>query len=116
MIQKKTQSFNDGVVSIYQVGDTSEPGDMPKEGLVNPPVFLRFKQRTVGFSRYYTAMQAQQKVDEVIRCPFCAAVSVQDVAIMAGKQYRIELVQRPEDVHPAVMDLTLRRLEQNYEI
>lgn len=109
------QTFNDGIVGIYTIADISAPGDMPKDGLKLKET-LRFKQRTVGFSRYYTAMQAQQKVDCVIRCPFRNVVSAQDVVILNNVQYRIGLIQRLEDSVPPVMDLTLSRLEQEYEI
>ena len=113
MIRSKAQTFNDGVVKIYAVGDISEPGDMPKQGLTLKET-LRFHQRTVGIKRYYTAMQASQQVDAVLRCPLRKTVSAQDVAVWEGKQYRIDLVQRPEEATPPVMDLTLSRLEQDY--
>lgn len=114
MIRTKAQTFNDGVVRIYSVGDIAAPGDMPKQGLTLKDK-LRFKRRTVGIKRYYTAMQASQQVDAVIRCPFKGTVSAQDVAVLDGKQYRVDLVQRPDDISPPIMDLTLSRLEQDYE-
>lgn len=115
MIQAKRQTFNDGVVEICAVGDISEPGDMPKQGLTIKET-LRFHRRTVGIKRYYAAMQASQRVDAVLRCPFRETVSAQDVAIWKGEQYRVDLVQRPEGIAPPVMDLTLSRLEQDYEL
>lgn len=114
MIQNKRQTFNDGIVEVYVVGDISEPGNMPKQGLTIKET-LRFHRRAVGIKRYYAAMQASQKVDAVLRCPFRDTVSAQDVAVMDGKQYRVELVQCPEEITPPVMDLTLSRLEQDYE-
>lgn len=113
MIQNKRQTFNGGIVKIYVVDDIAKPGDMPKQGLTIKET-LRFHRRTVGIKRYYTAMQASQQVDAVIRCPYRKTVSAQDVAVLGGRQYRVELVQRPEEIVPPVMDLTLSRLEQNY--
>lgn len=108
------QTFNDGIVKIYRVTDIAQPGGMPKEGLALKET-LRFHRRTVGIKRYYTAMQANQQVDAVLRCPYRDTVSAQDVAVWNGRQYRVELVQQPEDSVPPVMDLTLTRLEQDYE-
>lgn len=111
----KGQTFNDGIVEIFAVGNIAAPGDMPKDGLTRKET-LRFHRRTIGIVRYYTAMQANQRVDAVLRCPFRAAVSAQDVALFEGQQYKIKLVQRPEDIVPPVMDLTLERLGKAYAI
>ena len=111
---KNKQTFNDGIIKIYDVKDIAENGDIPKDGLTLKET-LRFHRRTVGIKRYYTAMQANQQVDAVLRCPYRNTVSAQDVAILNKKQYRVTLVQYPEDVVPPVMDLTLTKMEQDYE-
>lgn len=109
-----SQSFNDGVVNIYKVGDIALPGDMPKEGLVLQQT-LRYKERTVGLNRFYAALQNSIKVDLVIRCQQIRSVSTQDVAILQnGQQYEIKQIQYPEDADPHVMDLTLERLGVDY--
>ena len=44
-------------------------------------------------------------------------VSSQDVAVTQdGRQYRIDLVQRVQDVSPPSMDLTLAKVEQRWEV
>ena len=44
-------------------------------------------------------------------------VSNQDVAIMEdGQRYRIDSVQHVPDVYPPCMDLTLAKVEQEYEV
>lgn len=117
----KTQMFNDGVVSIYSVGNIASPGGMPKEGLTLKVSSLRYKERTVGMGRYWAAMQNNVKVDMVIRVP-CApmrleTVSTQDIVIpIDGQQYKIVQIQKPEDIYPPVMDLSLERLVQKYDI
>jgi hypothetical protein len=112
----KTQTFNDGVVGIYDLGNTASPGNMPVEGLTLKQT-LRYHERTVGLARYYTALQANVKINYVLRCPRLRDVSAQDVAIPNdGKQYRITLIQYPEDIEPPVMDLTLEKLAQQYDI
>ena len=109
--------FNDGLVTVYRVEDQAAPGDKPVEKLVEK-VTLRYARRTVGIRRHYAALNAGAKVDLLLRVPFRPDVSAQDVAVPAldGKQYRITLVQVPEDVTPPVMDLTLERLERDYEL
>lgn len=118
--QIQPQTFNDGVASIYSVSNIAPPGGMPKEGLKLKIGSLRYKERTVGMSRYWAAMQANVRVDMVIRVP-CApvrltAISTQDVVIpVDGEQYRIVQIQKPEDMYPPVMDLSLERLVKKYD-
>lgn len=89
---------------------------MPKEGLILKQT-LRYKERTVGFKRYYAAMQNNIKIDFVIRCPQVRTVKADNVAILIdGDQYRIKQIQYPEDVEPPVMDLTLERLGEFYDV
>jgi hypothetical protein len=116
-MKQQIQSFNDGVVNIYSVGDIAQPGNMPKEGLTLKVGPLRYKERTVGMGRFYTALQVQARVDQVLRAPQLRSVSAQDIAIpIDGKQYKIIQIQYPEDVDPPVMDLSLERLEADYDI
>ena len=49
----KPQTFNDGVANIYSVGNIACPGGMPKDGLKLKVAYLRYKERTVGMSRYW---------------------------------------------------------------
>lgn len=107
---KKQQTFNDGIGKIYRLENVAKPGEAPEE----KPVLkcsLRYRERTVGFKRYYTAMQADTKVSALIRCPRVRDVSEKDTAVLTdGKKYEISLIQYPEDEKPPVMDLTLERV------
>lgn len=109
--------FNDGLVTVYRVENRAAPGDKPVEKLVKK-VSLRYTRRTVGIRRHYAALNAGARVDLLLRVPYRPEVSTQDVAVpsLDGKQYRITLVQVPEDVTPPVMDLTLERLEREYDL
>lgn len=105
------QTFNDGLVKIYSVENISEPGEAPMEEQVFK-CSLRYKERTVGFSRYYSAMQANTKVSALIRCPRVRSVNEKDTAVLTnGEKYEISLIQYPEDTVPPVMDLTLERVK-----
>ncbi len=112
-----TQTFNDGIVSIYKVQDISEPGNTPINSLLIKHAGLRYEERTVGMGRFWTAAQNNVKIDMIIRVPRLRDVSTQDVAILNidNKQYEIKQVQYPPDIQPAVMDLSLERLEADYE-
>lgn len=108
--------FNDGLVTIYGVENQAAPGEKPRERLVKK-ISLRCAQRTVGIRRHYAALNAGARVDLLLRIPCRPEISAQDVAVPNdGKQYRITLVQIPEDVMPPVMDLTLERLEREYDL
>lgn len=112
----QTQSFNDGVVGIYKVENTALPGDMPKEGLVLQQT-LRYHERTVGITRKYAALQSNKEVNFVIRCSEVRTVETDYIAVLVDeKQYRISWIQYPEDIEPPVMDLTLERLSDFYDI
>ena len=114
MIKAKPQTHNDGVVRIYSVDNIAQPGNKPKEGLVLKHT-LRYKERTVGLTRVRLALQTGAEVSYVLRVPRLREVSPQDVAIPNdGCQYRITMVQYPEDANPPAMDLELERLENDY--
>ncbi len=115
-MSKKPQNFNDGVVLIYSIADVAQPGCMPVEALTLKQS-LRYHERTVGMARFYTAKQASVDVKYVLRCPRLRDISTQDIAIpVDGKQYKIDLIQYPEDIVPPVMDLTLQEIMQIYDI
>lgn len=114
-MRNPTQTFNDGLVRVYAAANAAQPGAAPRERL-EPRWKLRYEERTVGVTRHYAAMQANERVDMVLRVPL-RPVSALDVAVPNdGQQYRITLVQRPKGVEPPCLDLTLRRLEMDYEL
>lgn len=52
----------------------------------------------------------------VIRVPAAGAVSPQDVALLEGKQYRIDTVQKVMEIYPPCVDLALAKIEQEFEV
>ena len=112
-----TQSFNSGVVRIFSVKDCSDPGTKPHPVPDEMKAEVRYDERSLGIRRYFTALENQVQVDRVIRIPKAADISSQDIAITQdGKRYRIDLVQQTSGVYPPCLDLTLTRIEQNYEV
>lgn len=109
--------FNDGILTIYRVKNSADSGKKPVENLTVRGV-LRYQRRTIGVQRHYSALNAGAKVDFLLRVPYRPEVSTQDVAVPVpdGRQYRITFVQIPEGIIPPVMDLTLERLERDYDL
>lgn len=106
-----SQNYNDGIVKIYTVKDSAEPGYQPKPELSQKYV-LRYEERRLGIQRYYDAMQNQIQVERVIRTPR-AAITNQDIAETEdGRRYRIDLVQTVDEIYPPSIDITLTKFEQ----
>lgn len=106
-----SQSFNSGIVTVYSVGDSAEPGYKPVKKLAEK-VKLRYEERRLGVQRFYSGMQNQIQIERVIRVPKFD-ITNQDIAITEdGKEYRIDLVQKVPDVFPNCLDITLSKIEQ----
>lgn len=111
-----TQNFGDGVVKIYTVTNSAQPGYQPVPALTLKCV-LRYEEQRLGIQRYYTGRQNQIQIERVIRTPRHGDVTNQDIAVTEdGKQYGIDLVQSVTDVYPASQDITLTKIEQKYEV
>ena len=107
-----TQSYNDGVVTVYAVTDSAQPGYQPVEQLTEK-IKLRYEEQRLGLQRYYDAMQNQIQVERVIRVPRAGQITSQDVAETEdGRRYRIDLVQTVDGVWPPSQDLTLVKYQQ----
>lgn len=105
---KVTQDYNDGMLTVYRVTDTAEPGLLPVEELTKV-VQLPYAERKVGLYRYYQAAQNQTRAQRVLRVPKPPMeITNRDKAETEdGKIYRIDLVQTVPDVWPPSLDLTL---------
>ncbi len=110
-----SQQYNSGIVKIYSVSDSAAVGHQPKEKL-EIKYELRFEERALGITRLYLSRQHHAEIERVIRVPR-VNISPQDVAITHdGKQYRVDAVQGAMNVYPASLDLSLRQVEQNFEV
>lgn len=114
----KRQQFNDGILSVYEVGNIAQPGNMPAQGLTlkldNP---LRYAELKVFDSKFWAASQDNTKIERLLRIPRTDDVVRDDKIIpIDGKQYKIVQIQYPVDVMPKSMDLSLERLEVAYEV
>lgn len=111
-----TQELNSGVVQIYSVEDSAQPGYQPKPSLTLK-LTLRYEEQRLGINRLYLSRQNQAEVEKVIRVPRQDSISNQDVAILEnGSQYSIDYAQTVQDVYPPCLDLSLVKVEQDYEV
>lgn len=111
-----SQTYNDGVVTICEVVDIAEPGYAPKEELL-PKYTVGYAERQMGVQRYYAAQQNQIQIERVIRIQRGISIDSQDVAVTEdGHQYRIDLVQSVLDAWPPSLDVTLAKIDHEYEV
>lgn len=116
MIRRKEQAFNDGILTVYSIENTAAPGNMTIERLVKKTGPLRYEERTVGVTRFYTAIQNRERIERVLRVPRTEGISSLDVCIPTdGKQYQIKQLQCPDGAYPSVYDMALERLGVDYE-
>lgn len=109
-------TYSDGILKIYETINAAEPG-------MKPVLKLRegescyFGFATLGITRYYTAMQAQQLIECVVRIPDWTSAKVTDICILEdGTQYRIAMLQKERDENGLKMSrLSLERLGEGEE-
>ena len=101
-----------GILSLYALENTAAPGLCPKEALVCVGQAYYY-ERTVGVTRAYAAMSANQRIDKLVRCcKIKIPMTAEYVILEDGLQYRISLKQQQNmDV-----DLTLERLEELFDV
>ena len=114
----KQQVFNDGVLTVYEVGNIAPMGDRPKEGLIQKfSSTLPYEERTVGVTRFIANKQEQSTIEQLLRIPRVSGIAREDVVIpIDGEQYRIKQVQSINDVEPRSFDLSLERVDVAYEL
>ena len=109
--------MDSGTCRIYTVTDAAENGEMPAPTLHEYGDYeWAFEDRMISYSRQYAAMGVDQQIDRIIRI-WRTPVRIGDVVVIESEQYRIDNVQPTlDDDSLQVVDLTLRRLEENYDI
>lgn len=112
-------TFDDGILTVYNVTNTAQAGDRPVMGLEEKGKYY-FGYSQIGVTRYYTAKQANQDVSAVVAIPGWNDVKNTDVIIITEPeklQYQVGLVQPELDENGLrIMRITLERLGQKYEV
>ena len=125
---------DDGTLFICDLVNEAENGSMPKE-VLQPLHKYWFESRTIGFTRFYTAHGVNQKIDRLVRIDRDMSVQIGQYAVLGnGEQFRITFVSHGEDTNqrtkqvnsyyyrqPEIVglpytELTLVRLENNYDV
>ena len=108
----------DGTLRIYSLENTAEPGEMPREMLVETiPEDLYYSDRVIGVTRLYAAKGADQQISKLVRI-WAVPVEIGNYVIVDRRdQYRIDLIQPAKDEEGLkVVDLTLVREENHYDV
>ena len=108
-----------GKVTICDLVNTAAAGAMPVEKLSTVTAAL-FEERAVGYNRFYAAQGVNQQIDLLIRV-WRMSVQIGQYAVLEmsenNGQYRITNVQNlMNDDGLKVTDLTLSRLDSNYDV
>lgn len=104
----------DGLLTIYALENTAEPGMMPCEKLVSVGTAY-YSERTVGVTRMYAARGANSRIDALVRCWNTEIPRNGKFVILEdGEQYRIDGAQKIVNI--GAVDLTLIRLEDLYDV
>lgn len=103
----KQQTFNDGLVNIYQLDS--------EEKLVLKIGPLRYQELVVGLTRFWVARQLKVQVDKLIRIQRLSEISTRDVAVLGdGSQFLIKQIQLKTDL--PVVDLSLEIILYPYQL
>lgn len=112
-------TYDDGIVGIYEIANVqTTKGAKPKKGLSLKERYY-FGFDTLGLSRYYTALEANQQIAAVINTPGWNDInSGKDIAIMEdGSQYTVQLAQKMLDNDNLRMTkLSLERIGEEYVV
>ncbi len=109
-----TQTFNDGILTVYSVTPGAVPDGESLDGLTEKAKLL-YAERRMGVQRYFAGIQAQVKIDRVLRCQNAGFVAPHDVVITEnGKHYTVQMVQSCYDVYPSSVDISLSAVVQQY--
>ena len=110
-------TFDDGILTIYKVENTAQPGQMPVEGLTEKDRYY-YGFDALGINRYYTALQAQQQIEAVVNVPGWGDIAPTDIcALDNGAQFRIVMRQPTlDDNGLRITKLSLERINEKYAI
>lgn len=103
--------LDSGILRILAQENTAAPGMMPRYGYVKRSEHF-YEERTVGIGRFYTALQANQRIDIVARIWRDRGVETAHLCELEGRRYHIRQVQHTKDADGLpVTDLALERMD-----
>lgn len=107
---KKFETFGDGIMEICEAEERS----LTRTKIDN----IRFGNRTVGVSRFWSAKTAGNKVDKLVSIPLSVLnaepIEVLDIAVIKSGdfpgQYKILQLQSKYDTSPPALYVTLEKM------
>lgn len=105
-----------GIISLYNLKNTSQKGSMPK-GELQLVYSDYYEERTIGYNRLYAAQGVSQQIDLLARIWQNKDINTNMYAVIEEKQYAVKAVQHLSDENNLkVTDLTLERISNSYVI
>lgn len=117
--------MDDGLVQFFNLTNTAEAGAMPVYTLSALGGSQGFAEVTVGVSRQYLAKGVDEQIDMMIQIwPEAIRPKIGQIAVLTyyeyqenenGDQFRIDNVQRIDADGLQFFQISLQRLEKNYD-
>ena len=114
-------TFDDGILTMYEVTNIEENGEMPEKGLVKKAESF-FREETLGITRFYEALRSEQQIERVVVIHDDTIVSINDICTIDtdpedANQYAVRMVQKATDEEGLkILRISLERNGDNYEI
>lgn len=104
-------------LALYKLKNIAEKGLKPSYKLIFQSDEF-YGEGVIGYGRHYAALGVDESVDMIARIWRNDQVRKNDYAVLEnGEQFRITFIQQKTDEDGLeVTDLTLERLEKNYDI
>lgn len=109
-------TFDDGILTIYSVGNAARAGEKPRSVLrLKSQHYFSFM--TVGAIRYYEAKQAMNDISDMVRIWEDRDITTLDICVLEdGNQYKCAQVQHVVEDGLRQTQISLERLNEEYEI
>lgn len=118
--------MDDGSVEFFDLTNIADPGAMPDERLISAGNAQGFSEITFGVTRQYLAKGVDEQVDMVIQIwPEAVRPKIGQIVVLTdyeyqvnadGDQFRIDDARKIHEDGLDFFQLTLRRLEDNYDL
>lgn len=111
-LQTSSETFNSGVLNVLSAVD----------GVINSNILIgvNYGDRTVGFSRFFSAVSAGTEVELVIAVPFNNLINqqniveIRDFMFNTTNFYEIVQIQQKKDTAPPCLYISLKKTSINY--
>lgn len=112
-MSKTIQTFPDGVLRLYRVRPETPYGQVTESDMDIVADVVRFENRKVGMSRFWTGWNAGERINHVVRIPLMRGITVEtgNVVRLFGtvgdSDVFYTVLQAQVDLHGGYQDLSL---------